>query len=170
MSRKIPIGVSSCLLGNKVRYDGGHKTNPFITNVLTNNFDFLAICPETGIGLGVPRPPIQLVEIQSQTHALGVDDKSIDVTSALTKYASQIVKEQRHLCGFILKTRSPSCGAGSTDLYNQDGICIGKTSGIFVAALQQLIPEIPVIDEESLQSQEKLAQFTEQVNSYYYKR
>ena len=168
--QKISIGVSSCLLGNKVRYDGDDKLNSIITEVLADVFELVAVCPETAIGLGIPRPPIQLIEVQGQIRARGVADNKIDVTSALIKFACDFLQEQPDLCGFILTARSPSCGVNSTELFNDQGSCIGKTSGIFAQALQQIKPELPVIGEEALENMETRNVFIEKVNSFHRQR
>jgi len=164
---KIPIGVSSCLLGNRVRYDGGHKYNSIIDELFSTGFDLIAVCPETGIGLGVPRPPIQLLKQQAQVRAVGVEDKTIDVTDALHDYAQRIMKDHRKLCGFIFKARSPSCGIGSSDLFDAQGTYLDKTSGIFAATLQQINPKLPVIDEDSLALDENWKRFIERVNEFH---
>ena len=169
-NQKISIGVSSCLLGNKVRYDGDHKLNSIITEVIADKFELIAVCPETAIGLGVPRPPIQLIEIQGQIRARGVADNNVDVTNALIEYARHFLEEQPFVCGFILTARSPSCGVKSTELYNDHGISIGKTSGIFAEALHQIKPDLPVIGEEALENIETRSVFIEQVKSFQHQR
>jgi len=74
------VGVSACLLGHKVRYDGGHKRNTFLTDSLDSHVEYVPVCPETAIGLSIPRPPIRLVGEPDRPRVIGVDDPSLDVT------------------------------------------------------------------------------------------
>ena len=87
--KKIPIGISSCLLGQHVRYDGGHKRDAYITGTLSQYFEFHPFCPEMGIGLGTPRPTLHLEKIDKDVRCTGVKDKTIDVTERLRDYATQ---------------------------------------------------------------------------------
>ena len=164
---RISIGVSSCLLGNKVRYDGSDRYSATITEFFTANFQGIAICPETGIGLGVPRPPIQLIKQDDRVRARGVEDRQVDVTDALENYAQSIMDEHKSLYGFIVKARSPSCGMASCDLFDEQGRNIGKSSGIFVATLLHHQPTFPVIDDELLEQRDARARFIQQVKDYH---
>ena len=119
--KKIKVGISSCLLGESVRYDGGHKRDDYIIDTLTQHFDLIGVCPEVAIGLGVPRPPIQLVETRTGTSVLSVDDPTNDVTARLSRFASRTSVELSDVCGYIFKSGSPSCGLQAVPLYAQDG-------------------------------------------------
>lgn len=146
---KIPVGISSCLVGQPVRYDGGHKHDSYITGTLSQFFDFRPFCPEVGIGMGVPRPTIQLVKINHDIHSLGVKDPEIDVTSALRNFAHDHKTSHSDLCGYILKKDSPSCGMERVKVYiNNQPQKIG--SGIYAGEMMRLNPLLPVEEEGRL--------------------
>ncbi len=102
---KISIGISSCLMGEEVRFDGGHKLDNYITGTLADYFDFIPVCPEVAIGLPIPRPPIRLVRQDDGIHVVGVKDPSVDVTDKLHAYGRKIARQLSGISGFILKTR-----------------------------------------------------------------
>lgn len=143
------IGVSSCLLGQRVRYDGDHKRDAYIVEELGARFELLPICPEMAIGMGVPRPAIRLVLEADGIHARGVLDPTLDVTARLAAFARQAIPGLAHLCGYVFKARSPSCGVGSTPLLIPDGEP-GLTDGLFAAALQAALPHLPLEQEDRL--------------------
>jgi uncharacterized protein YbbK (DUF523 family) len=143
------IGVSSCLLGQRVRYDGDHKRNAFVVEELGARFELLPICPEMAIGLGVPRPPIQLVLEADGIHARGVSDPGLDVTERLRNFAREARPALVSLCGYVCKARSPSCGLDSTPLL-VPGAQPRLASGLFAAALQAAFPLLPVAQEDHL--------------------
>ncbi|MFN2338139.1 MAG: DUF523 and DUF1722 domain-containing protein [Gammaproteobacteria bacterium] len=143
------IGVSSCLLGQRVRYDGGHKREAFVVEDLATRFELLPICPEMAIGMGVPRPPLQLVLEADGIHARGVHDPDLDVTEQLLVFARQTLPGLSRLCGYVFKARSPSCGVGSTPVL-VPGHPSREDSGLFAAALQAAFPHLPVEQEDRL--------------------
>ena len=125
-----------------------------------------AICPEAAAGLGVPRPPVQLVVRDGEIRALGVENGQLDVTQPLIEYGRQWVHEQAAgLCGFIFKSRSPSCGLGTTPIRGEDGEILSG-NGLFVQQFIQALPHLPVIDEEALESPQLRLQFLQRVDSY----
>jgi len=132
---------------------------------LAEQFELVPVCPEQEAGLGVPRPPVQLVGLDDGVHALGVEDQTLDVTQALRGFAAERCESYGCLSGFILKARSPSCGLGTTPLFNRDGSQT-VTSGLFAAALQARWPNLPIVDEEHLQTAEQQQAFIERVNEY----
>jgi uncharacterized protein YbgA (DUF1722 family)/uncharacterized protein YbbK (DUF523 family) len=107
---RVRLGVSACLLGEPVRYDGGHKRHAFLTDTLAAYADYLPLCPEAAIGLGIPRPPIHLVGDAARPRALGVKDPSLDVTEPLRQYALDTLNILESVSGYIFKKNSPSCG------------------------------------------------------------
>ncbi len=143
------IGVSSCLLGQRVRYDGGHKREAFVVEDLAARFELLPICPEMAIGMGVPRPPLQLVLEADGIHARGVYDPDLDVTDRLLVFAQQTLPALSRLCGYVFKTRSPSCGVSSTPVL-VPGHPSREDSGLFAAALLAAYPLLPVEQEDRL--------------------
>ncbi len=164
--QRIRLGVSSCLLGNRVRYDGSHKCDPLIVETLGELFDFVPICPEVAIGMGVPRPPIRLQGQPAQLRAVGVDDPELDVTIALRDYAKQIAPGLQNISGYIFKSRSPSCGIGDVQVYDNSGEPSALGVGIFAQALMSYWPLLPVTDECCLAQPEARADFVERVSSY----
>jgi uncharacterized protein YbgA (DUF1722 family)/uncharacterized protein YbbK (DUF523 family) len=145
------VGVSACLLGQQVRYDGGHKRDAFITDRLSEYLTFVAVCPETGIGLGIPRPSIRLVGDIERPRLLGTLDPSLDVTQKMARYAEQTVKGLGDLCGYILKKDSPSCGMQRVKVFSEAGSNpVRKGSGVFARILMQRLPLLPVEEEGRL--------------------
>lgn len=167
MAHKIPIGISSCLLGNEVRYDGGHKHHSYITGTLGNYFDFVPFCPEVGAGLGVPREPIRLVSKGNQTRAVGVRDPQLDATDNLRAFAADNANAIAGLCGFILKRASPSCGMERVKVYDDKGMPSTTDSGIFAAALIKSFPRLPVEEEGRLGDARLRENFIERVFFYW---
>jgi len=150
------VGISACLCGDRVRYDGREKGLPYLVQILEKQLELLKVCPEVAIGMGVPRPPIQLTLNQGVVEARGVQSPSHHVTTALQDYAQTLIQgytplnpDKAVLCGFILKSRSPSCGVGSTPIYKNNQQ-VGFGSGIFSRQLQQQLPWLPIAEEETL--------------------
>lgn len=149
MMQKIPVGISSCLLGQPVRYDGGHKLDNYIVGTLANYFDFRPFCPEVAIGLGTPRPTIQLVKTDTGIRCLGVKNPEHDVTEPLRDYANQQKTAHSDLCGYILKKGSPSCGMTRVKVYS-NGQPQQAGVGIYAEAMMQNNPLLPVEEEGRL--------------------
>jgi uncharacterized protein YbbK (DUF523 family) len=164
------IGVSSCLLGERVRYDGGHKRNPWIVRMLARHFELVPICPEVAIGLGVPRPPIRLVQRGDGVRALGVHGNGPDVTAKLNRCGNSIARQHADLCGYIFKTRSPSCGMAGVPLHDTTGHVVGNATGIYAAAFMRGQPLLPVEDEEGLADPARRRDFVARVRAYASRR
>jgi uncharacterized protein YbgA (DUF1722 family)/uncharacterized protein YbbK (DUF523 family) len=150
MSEKPRLAVSSCLLGEKVRFDGGHKYDDFINRQLARFFDFAPICPEVGIGLGTPRPPIRLVRVNGEIRAQGVKDPALDATAKLNAYLDQVRGIVDGVCGYILKKGSPSCGMERVKVYAPAGMPAPGGSGLYAARLMREYPCLPVEEEGRL--------------------
>jgi uncharacterized protein YbgA (DUF1722 family)/uncharacterized protein YbbK (DUF523 family) len=148
--RLIPVGISSCLLGNQVRYDGGHKRSKYCLNVLSDCFEFVPFCPEVAIGLSIPREPIRLVGNSEMPRVVGVKDPSLDVTEKLTSYADTVSQENKELCGYILMKGSPSCGMERVKVYHENGMPNEAGSGAYAARLMRNNPALPVEEEARL--------------------
>ena len=147
---KIPVGISSCLLGEKVRYDGGHKNNSYVGKTLGQYFDLQSFCPELDIGLGIPRKPIRLSRKGSDViRCILVDNPEPDFTDALAKSANE--KKQWHsiLCGYILKKDSPSCGMERVKIWD-DVMPIREGVGIYAGKMMENFPYLPVEEEGRL--------------------
>ena len=154
------VGVSSCLLGDGVRYDGGHKAHGFVTGVLGRLCAVEAVCPEVAAGLGVPRPAVHLVERGNAIHALGRDDDSLDVTPALTAFSDAKVPALGYLSGYVFKSRSPSCGLDVAVLPQ------GRASGLYAAAVMEAYPLLPCIEDDQLGDPLLQSNFLERMVAY----
>ena len=167
---KIKIATSSCLLGNPVRYDGQHKRHKLIVTMLDEYFECVDVCPEMLAGLGTPRPPVQLVQVGESIRALGVDDRELDVTGLLEKVAADFIEQYRDLGGMILQSRSPSCGLGSTSLFNNknelSGQAIELTDGIFASRLTNAFPGLPMKQDTWFVNKKAVVNFVGQVKYY----
>lgn len=160
----IRIGISSCLLGEKVRYDGRHKLDRLVTGTLSRWFELVPVCPEVAIGLGVPREPIQLVaHAGEQPKAVGVHTQTMDVAAALQLYARTAEPELSQLCGYIFKSGSPSCGVRGVPIHSPTGMPAAEGSGIFAQALMERFPSLPVEEEGRLRDLLVRERFIEQV-------
>lgn len=145
----ILIGISSCLLGEKVRYDTGHKLDNYITQTLGQFFEFRPFCPEMAIGLGTPRETIRLVQIDDEIRCVGTKTETLDVTDKLKASAQEQAAWHKDLCGYILKKDSPSCGMERVKVY-KGAMPERKGSGIYARVLQDNFPLLPIEEEGRL--------------------
>jgi uncharacterized protein YbgA (DUF1722 family)/uncharacterized protein YbbK (DUF523 family) len=166
---KIRIGISACLLGEKVRYDGGHKLDRYITDTLGLYFQWVPVCPEVEYGLAVPRESMHLVGDPASPRIVTVRT-GVDHTEGMKKWAEDKLRqlEKEDLCGFIFKSRSPSSGIGGIKVYTLSGMPSNKGAGIFGGAFMRYFPLIPVIDDGRLHNPNLRESFIEQV--FVYKR
>lgn len=163
--RRPKVGVSSCLLGERVRYDGGHKLNRIVVGELSEIFDWVPVCPEVESGLGNPRPPMRLIRIGEavRLRVIGADQ---DVTDQMERSNAIRIHELLHLglAGFVLKSRSPSCGLGSVEIMSADsGRLDGRGTGVFARLLTDQAPELPLIEERDLLHAERRQRFVDRV-------
>ncbi len=158
------MGISSCLLGEKVRYDGGHKLNRFITDTLGQYFEWVPVCPEFEYGLPVPREPLRLVGIPESPRLITIKT-GIDHTEKMLQWAEKKFGEleQENLCGFIFKSKSPSSGIGGVKLYTPSGITSQRGVGIFGGAFIRHFPLTPAIDDGRLHNPQLRENFIESV-------
>lgn len=165
----VTIGISSCLLGEPVRYDGGHKRDRFITDQLAKHVRFIPICPEMGSGMPVPRPPIRLVGDPTHPRVLGVDNPKRDVTRQLEVYANKALADLADISGYILKKDSPSCGMKRVKVYPaQGGSAERKGTGVFARRLMERYPQLPVEDEGRLNDPVLRENFINRVFVYHH--
>jgi uncharacterized protein YbgA (DUF1722 family)/uncharacterized protein YbbK (DUF523 family) len=166
MVNRISIGASACLLGEKVRYDGGDKLDHFLTGTLGTFFTFVPVCPETGCGLPVPREVMRLEE-EPQSPRLFTIRGRVDLTERMIAYCRRTVTnlEQEELCGFIFKKNSPSCGLFRVNVYNR-GISAKSGRGLFAAAMAGHFPLLPVEEEGRLYDMTIRENFIERVFAY----
>jgi uncharacterized protein YbbK (DUF523 family) len=145
------IGVSSCLLGDPVRYDGGHKYTPHIS-ALASQCQFISYCPEAAAGMGTPRPPIQLIASNNSVRARGIESPCKDVTNLLVnsskRQCEQLQQSQIH--GYIFKARSPSCGLRNTPVVDCANGSDVLASGLFATQLQKMLPWVTMLTETEL--------------------
>lgn len=143
--KKIKVGISACLLGQAVRFNGSHKNSVFCSEILSEWFEFVPICPEVEIGMGIPREPIRLVNENNQIRVKNVTDQSKDYTDELHALADKRAPELHDLCGYIFMQKSPSCGVFRVKVYNQNGIPeTNPAMGAFAYQLKQHYPLLPM--------------------------
>lgn len=165
---EIRIGISQCLLGENVRYDGGHKRDSFITGTLSNYFSWVPVCPEMEIGLGSPRESMKLADISGVVH-LVTNRTGQDFTDKMNAYAKVRIAElkEKPLHGFILKKDSPSCGIFRVRIYKDSNSNHRNGRGLFAEALMNQYPDLPMEEEGRLQDWKLRENFIERVFSYY---
>lgn len=163
----IRVGISSCLLGEEVRFDGGHKRDAYVTGTLSQFFEFVPLCPEAAVGLGIPRQPIRLVRRGDGVRAVGVKDPGLDPTDALAEFGRQTASGLGDVSGYILKNNSPSCGMERVRIYSEKGMPERKGVGIFAAALMDALPLLPVEEEGRLGDPVLRENFIERVFVYH---
>lgn len=163
MSNSIAVGVSSCLLGEQVRYDGGHKHDHYITDTLGRFFHFVPVCPEVGCGLPVPREAMRL-EGNPAAPRLVTSRTGIDHTERMREYCLRTVKdlEDQDLCGFIFKKNSPSSGLFRVKVYG-GGMPVKTGRGLFAEAFVRHFPLLPVEEEGRLYDMNIRENFIERV-------
>ena len=168
-SEKIKLGISSCLLGEKVRYDGGHKLDHFLTDTLGAYVDWVPVCPEVESGLSVPREAMHLVG-DPEAPRLVTIRSGVDHTSLMRRWANKTVKllAAEDLCGFVFKSRSPSSGMRGVKIYSPEGMPVSTGSGLFAKAFQDRFPLLPVEDEGRLHDPALRENFIERI--FVYKR
>jgi uncharacterized protein YbbK (DUF523 family) len=167
---KPAVGISRCLLGERVRYDARAIPSPHFIEKLVEIFELVPVCPEIEAGLSLPRPPVQLTDNIDTPRLTGRDDSTLDVTEQMIEYSRQKMKYLTDLDGYVFKSRSPSCGLNSTPVFI-GGNCVTQTSrGVFARAVCEVYPQLPLIDDCDLESTEKLNAFIEKVLYHYHHR
>ncbi len=163
----IRIGISACLLGENVRYDGGHKRDPFLTGVLGDYVEWVSVCPELEMGLGVPREAIQLERKNDLIQLVGTKSR-IDHTGTMKQWARGRLAElaKKDLCGYVLKKNSPSCGMERVRVYDKNGAPSRAGRGMFAEALMERFGLLPVEEEGRLQGPKLRENFIERVFAY----
>ncbi|WP_027251288.1 YbgA family protein [Photobacterium halotolerans] len=148
----IPVGISACVLGEKVRFDGGHKRNRFVTDELAKFVQFRPVCPEMAIGLPVPRPTIRLVQRENGERLVDSKGGELDFTEKMQAFADKHISGIQSLCGFVVCAKSPTCGMERVKLYIPNGNTVpGGTVGVFTQKLMTAMPWLPVEEDGRLQ-------------------
>ncbi len=168
MNPLIRIGVSACLVGQNVRYDGNHRLNHFVVDILGSRFELVPVCPESELGMGVPRETVDLVGKVEAPRMIGTNSQK-DWTVPMKQWAQQRILELAplNLCGFVMKKGSPSCGVIQVPVLqeNQDPILEGR--GLFAQAFMDANPLVPVVDELRLEDPAVQSEFLARVLAYH---
>jgi uncharacterized protein YbgA (DUF1722 family)/uncharacterized protein YbbK (DUF523 family) len=161
---KIKLGISTCLLGENVRYDGGHKLDRFLTDTLGQYVEYIPVCPEVECGLPVPRESMHLEGDPDSPRLITIRTKQ-DMTDRMVRWANKRVLElgKEDLCGFIFKSDSPSSGMERIKVYNEKGMPVKKGVGIFARIFMDRSPLLPVEDEGRLHDPELRENFIERI-------
>jgi uncharacterized protein YbbK (DUF523 family) len=163
------LGIGSCLAGYAVRYNGETNSPNQAVRDICELFDVQAFCPEMGIGLGVPRPPIHLVGSGDTVRVLDVQTHTHDYTGQIQAYARYVLDLAPLLCGYILVQGSPSCGSAGVKRYSEQGQLLASDQrGIFAAALAKADPLLPLEDDESLNNPVLRESFVNRARAYHY--
>jgi len=151
MEEKVKIGISSCLLGNPVRWNAGHKLDRFLTNTLGQFVEYVPVCPEVEAGFGIPRESLRLVGDPERPRLVTFKTKT-DLTDQMNRWAQKRVREleKEDLCGFIFKSDSPSSGMIRVKVYSEKGMPRKIGVGMFARAFMEHFPRIPVEDDGRL--------------------
>ena len=169
--RPLRLGVSSCLLGQAVRYDGGHKRNRFLSELLAQHVEWVPVCPELESGMGVPRPAMRLERAGRGVRLVEIASGR-DHTARMRRFAVRRLRALRalELCGYVLKKDSPSCGMERVKLHVPKGPARREGNGLFAAALREALPSLPVEEEGRLQDAALRENFIERVFAYQRRR
>jgi uncharacterized protein YbbK (DUF523 family) len=164
MNRRVKIGVSSCLLGEKVRYDGGHKLDSLLTDTFGRFVEWVPVCPEVESGLSVPREAMRLVG-EPDAPRLVAYHTGIDHTDRMVNWAQEKIEylKSAGLCGYIFKSKSPSSGMQGVEVYTPSGELAGRGVGIFARIFINAFPLLPVEDEVRLRDPVLRERFIERV-------
>jgi len=162
------LGISRCLLGERVRYDGGHKRDYFLTEVLSRHVEWVSVCPEVEAGFGTPREVMRL-EASSSTPELMTVESRRNVTDSMMRFARHKVDalEEANLSGYVFKKDSPSCGPDRVRVFDRRGTATRSGVGLFASAFLKRFPLIPIEDEERLSDPVIREHFIERVFCYH---
>ena len=165
--RPIRIGISSCLLGEAVRFDGGHKRDSFLTGTFGRFVEWVPVCPEVESGFGTPRPAMRLVRVKGEVRLLTVKT-AVDLTEPMVKYSERRVAElsSANLSGYVLKKDSPSCGLERVKIYDAHGVPARSGQGLFASRLAERCRDLPMEEEGRLSDPRLRENFVERVFGY----
>lgn len=162
------IGISSCLLGDEVRFDGGHKRDAFLTGTLAAYVEWVRVCPEVEVGMGVPRETLRLVKAGGDVRMI-TTRSGVDYTERMRAYAERRTRqlEAMNLRGYVLKKDSPSCGMERVKVYDAAGSAPARTGvGTYAEILKERFPVLPIEEEGRLQDPVLRENFIERVCAY----
>jgi len=168
LAPKPKIAISACLMGAEVRFNGGHKASRLCSHVLTDYFDFVQVCPEVAIGMGIPREPIRLVGDTDRPEAVGTVNPQLNVTGQLAQYGQQMAAQLDDICGYIFMQKSPSCGLERVKVYHANGAPQdGGGQGIYARAFCAQHPDLPVEEDGRLNDPVLRENFLTRVFAYH---
>jgi uncharacterized protein YbbK (DUF523 family) len=163
------IGISSCLLGDEVRFDGGHKRDAALIAALGPYVEWVRVCPEVELGMGVPREPVRLVSAGGKIRMVALHSRT-DHTEAMRAFATRRVRELAlaDLSGYVVKAKSPSCGLRDVSIVMDDvaGAAGATGTGLFAAVLTEVLPDLPVEDDVRLADAALRESFLERAVAY----
>jgi FdhD protein len=161
------VGISACLLGQRVRYDGGHKLDAPLTDELGLLVEWVPVCPEVELGLGTPREPIRLERVDGAIRLIAAYSR-IDHTDAMHAWARTRLDDlaRENLSGYVLKKNSPSCGSAGVIIHGADGVVDANGRGLFAAALAERLPGLPIEEEDRLSDPDARKRFLERIYAY----
>ena len=165
---KPKLGISACLLGQKVRFDGGHKREQFLTDLFGRFVEWIPICPEVEVGMGVPRETVRLMGATSDPKMIA-EKSGKDWTAAMNQFAAKRLRElaAANLSGYVFKKNSPSCGMERVRVYSSKGMPERQGRGLFAAAVMNQWPLLPVEEEGRLNDLKLRENFIERVFAYH---
>ncbi len=165
---QIHLGISACLNGQKVRFDGGHKKSTFCDQYLADLVTFTPICPEVGIGLPSPRKAIRLVKDKTDLIALRFSDGSEDLTAKMESFSKRTLPQFEHVSGFVLTANSPTCGMEKVRVYYDEGNRNAKEgTGLFAKLLASKYPNLPLEEDGRLNDSLLRENFIARVFAYH---
>jgi uncharacterized protein YbgA (DUF1722 family)/uncharacterized protein YbbK (DUF523 family) len=162
------IGISACLLGDEVRFDGGHKRDSFLTDVLGPHVEWVRVCPEVEVGMGTPRETLRLVREKEGAVRMVTTRSGVDHTASMERWSRRRLQElaQEDLSGYVLKKDSPSCGMERVKVFGPGAMPQRDGRGLFAAALLERFPTLPVEEEGRLCDPLLRENFIERVFAY----
>ena len=162
------LGVSACLMGDEVRYDGGHRRDPYVMDILARYFTLVKVCPEVGVGMSTPRETVRLVGRADAPRMIASETGS-DWTARMNRWSRTRVRELKgeNLCGFVFKKNSPSCGVFGVKIYDDKGRPGESGSGLFAIEFRKMNPLAPMEEEGRLEDPALRRNFLERVFAYH---
>ena len=145
------VGISACLTGQSVRYDGGHKLSTICTGPMAEVLEWVPLCPEVAVGLGIPRPTIDLFREANRIIARNRDNPGLNPSRALRAYATTVGKQRPDLCGYLFMARSPSCALASGRLYEDGQLISTRAAGLFADQWRRENPLLPALESSQLE-------------------
>ncbi len=160
----IRVGVSACLLGREVRYDGSHKLDWYLVHVLGQWVELVPVCPEAECSLGIPREPMRLERQDGRIRLISIRTRR-DLTETMMRWVERRVESfaQEKVHGFVLKSKSPSCGPRRVNIFEENQATRRKGSGLFAKKIMERFPHLPVMDEQRLTHPAQRENFVQQL-------